>query len=183
MLNGLLYLVEVVPVDHEKYKALYEYQKDQFESESVRFNRLEDKAVKYLTSITLAVSAYVLLVRWSVDIIMPPSGFLDWLVVISIVFTIVSLASSWSFIFRSIKLQDLMKMPVGNEVTELFHDNERATVYLSLSKRYAEAAMEKERQYNLKLKNVRKGYSEIVFSGWCFLISISLIFANVWMEG
>jgi uncharacterized membrane protein YkvA (DUF1232 family) len=178
-----LYLGEVAPVDHEKYKALYDYQKDQFESESGRFNRLEDKAVRYLTSITVAVSAYILLVRWSADKIIPPSGFLDWLVVISIVFTIISMASSWSFIFRSIKLQDLMKMPAGNEVSDLFHENERATVYLSLSRRYSEAAKEKERQYNLKLKNVRKGYSEIVFSGWCFLISISLIFANVWMEG
>lgn len=172
-----------MPVDHDKYKALYEYQKDQFESESGRFNRLEDKAVKYLSSITVAVSAYILLVRWSADKIMPPSGFLDWLVVISIALTVLSMASAWSFVFRSLKLQDLMKMPVGDEVSELFHDNNRATVYLSLSKRYSEAAKEKERQYNLKLKNVRKGYSDIVFSGWCFLISISLIFSNVWLEG
>lgn len=170
-------------VDNEKYKALYEYQKDQFESESERFNRLEDKAVKYLTSITVAVSAYVLLVRWCADKIIPPSGLMDWLVVISVVFTIVAMASSWSFIFRSIKLQDLMKMPAGDQVSELFHNNERASIYLSLSKRYSEAAKEKERQYSLKLKNVRKGYSEIVFSGWCFLISVSLMFANVWLEG
>jgi len=172
-----------VTIDHEKYKALYEYQKDQFESESSRFNRLEDKAVKYLSSITVAVSAYVLLVRWSADKIMPPSGLLDWLVFISIACTILSMASAWSFIFRSLKLQKLMKMPVGDEISELFHANERATVYLSLSKRYSEAAEEKAMQYNLKLENVRKGYSDIVLSGWCFLISISLIFSNVWLEG
>lgn len=169
-------------MDHEKYKALYEYQKNQFEFESERFNRLEDKAVKYLGSITVAVSAYVLLVRWCVDKIIPLSGVLDWMVVVSIVITILSMVSAWSFIFRSIKLQDLMKMPIEG-VSELFHNNERGTVYLSLSKRYSEASKEKEKQYDLKLVNVRKGYSEIIFSGWSFIVSIFLILTDVCLKG
>ncbi len=171
-----------MPIDEEKYKALYEYHKDQFASESNRFNRLEDKSTKYLGAITVAVSAYVLLIRWSAEKILPPVDIISWLAVFSIGLTIFAMASSWSFIFRSIKLQDLMKMPIGSEITELFHNNEKATVYLSLSKRYAESAEAKEKQYLLKLVNVRKGYSEIVFSGWCFLVSVLLIFTNVWLE-
>lgn len=170
-------------IDDQKYKDLYHYHRDQFNSENDRYNRLEDKATKYLGAITVTVSAYVLLVRWSSDSIFPPDGFWDWLAVISILLTFAAMASSWSFIFRSIKLQDNKKMPVGNEITEYFHDNERATIYLGLAKKYAEATDAKEAEYDKKLIYVRKGYLEIIFSGLCFIISVLLIFTNVWMEG
>ncbi|MDV2468430.1 hypothetical protein QR674_05485 [Acinetobacter chinensis] len=51
-------------VDREKYKALYEYQKTQFEDEKSRFGKLEDKSAKYLTALTVAITAYVFIIRW-----------------------------------------------------------------------------------------------------------------------
>jgi len=49
-------------VDKDKYKALYEYQKAQFDDEKTRYSKLEDKATKYLTSLTIVISAYILIV-------------------------------------------------------------------------------------------------------------------------
>lgn len=170
-------------VDIDKYKALYEYSKDQFSSESERFNRLEDKAVKYLSSITVAVGAYVLLVRWSAHKIIPPNDIVSWLAAISIAATFLIMVSAWSFIFRSLRLQDLKKMPIGSEITEYFKNNNKAVVYLGLAKKYSDAAEAKEIEYNKKLVNVRKGYSEIVLAGWSFVISVFLIFLTIWKGG
>jgi len=167
-------------VNIDKYKALYEYSKDQYNAENERFNRLEDKAVKYLSSITVAVGVYVLLVRWSAHKVIPPSDIVSWFAVISIVVTFLLMVTSWSFIFRSLRLQDLKKMPVGNEITEYFKNNNQAVVYLGLAKKYSDAAKAKESEYNSKLLNVRKGYSEIVLAGWSFVISVLLIFLTIW---
>lgn len=172
-----------MPENKEKYKALYEYHKDQFNSECSRFDRLEDKAVKYLGAITVAISAYVLLVRWSADKVIPPNDFISCLTTISIGITFIAMASAWGFIFKSIQLQDLMKMPHGNTINEYFHNNSQETVLIGLSKKYSEATSAKEKQYKLKLFNVKKGYENIVFSGWCFLVSVTLIFSTVWVKG
>lgn len=125
--------------DTEKYKALYDYHKDQFNEEKLRFNRLEDKAYKYLTSLTVAVSAYTLLVRSIYQQMAAPYDWLSFFVIGSIALTFYAACSAWSFIFRSIKLQALVKLPVGNEIINTFNNNKKAAVYLSLSRQYSKA--------------------------------------------
>src|SRR5690606_11581321 len=152
-------------VDTEKYKALFEYYKDQFNEGKLRFNRLEDKAFKYLTSITVAFSAYILLVRSIYQKIEPPYDWLAIVVMVSIALTFYASCSAWSFIFRSIKLQALVKLPTGEEVINTFKNNKKATVYLGLSRQYSKALIIMNEEYEKKLKYVRKGYSEVAFTG------------------
>lgn len=169
-------------VDTEKFEALYEYQKQQFDEQRLRFDRLESKSTRYLGSITIAVSAYVLLVRGVMEQLLPPSGLLGWLVVVSIVVTFVSLASAWSMIFRSMKLQKLVKMDSSSATTEYFKRNKKESVYLGLAEKYSQATGMLSQEYEIKLEYVRKGYNEICFTGWCFFISTILIFAQVWAK-
>lgn len=169
-------------VDVDKYEELFKYQKEQFEAARSRFNRLEEKAVKFLSSATFALSAYVLLVRWVSDKIFPPTDILGWVVVISIVVTFLSLCSTWSMVLRSIKLRTLVKLKADNEMVDFFKKNKLETVYLSLARRYVQAIQKVNDEYNEKLEYVRKAYSEIVFSGWCFFISTILIFIKIWSK-
>ncbi|EOB9556378.1 hypothetical protein ACIX9V_004391 [Vibrio vulnificus] len=169
-------------VDVKKYEELYKYQKEQFDAARARFNRLEEKAVKFLTSATFALSAYVLLVRWVSDKIFPPQDVLGWAVVISIVFTFLSLCSTWSMVLRSIKLRTLVKLKADNEMIEFFKKQKLDTVYLALARRYAQGIDKTNEEYEKKLKYVRKAYNEIVFSGWCFFTSTILIFVEIWSK-
>lgn len=91
-------------VDLEKYKILYEHQKNQFEKEVERFRRLEEKATKYFGSITIAVGAYLFLVRCAVESLLPPKNLIGWLVIVSIVVTFVSFMSFMSFVNGSLFL-------------------------------------------------------------------------------
>ena len=167
-------------MDTEKYKALYEYQKEQCEESRQRFHRLEDKAVKYLTSLTIAASVYALLIRSVFESLSNPSCVIEYITIISIALTFYAMCSTWSFIFRAIKLQKLVKMPSNDKVIDLFKKNKKAEIYLGLSKKYTKAIKLINSEYDEKLKFVRKGYSAMVLSGWCFLISVSLIFINLW---
>ncbi len=167
-------------VDVEKYKLLYEFQQEQFNAEKQRFSRLEDKSVKYLTSITIAFTAYVLLIRWAFEKIIPPDDFLSWLTVSSVGLTFLVISSAWSFVFRSIKLQDSIKMQSDKTMIEYFKNNKKEVVYLGLAKKYSEATVKLEIEIKEKLKYINRGYSEIVFAAWSFLISTILIFTTMW---
>ncbi|HDX8376592.1 hypothetical protein [Aeromonas dhakensis] len=167
-------------VDIEKYKLLYDFQKEQLAEERQRYTRLEDKSVKYLTSLTFALTAYILLVRWVSKSIFPPEGMLSWIVVVSISLTFLALCSSWSLILRSLQLQDLIKLQTDNTMIEYFKKNKREVVYLELAKKQSKAIAAINVEYEKKLALVRKGYQDIVFSGWCFFVSIVLIFIKIW---
>ena len=169
-------------VDKDKYKALFEYMKDAFLEESGRYKKLEDKAIKYLSSITIAVSAFVLLLRWSLGELIPASGCLDYLVIIISFITLLSLSYSWYFLFLSIKLQTVFKMPSGNEVTEMFKKNKLESVYLALAKRYSEATEKKSKEYMNKLKNVQRGYKGVLFAGVSFIVFVLLLILHTWLS-
>lgn len=167
-------------VDIEKYKFLFEYQKNQFEEEVIRFRRLEEKALKYLSAITFAIGAYLFLVRWIINTIIPPSTIIEWLITVSIIFTFMCFISSWSLIFRAMKLSDIVKMPSDHNVIDFFKNNERDEVYLWFSKQYGEMVKEMEKIYEKKLTFVRKAYQDIEGTVWALCISVTLIFIKQW---
>ena len=164
----------------EKYKSLYEYHQDLFSEGRLRFQRLEDKAFKYLTSLTVAFSAYLLLIRSVYSFFKAPYDMFSILVFISMAITFYSSCCAWSFIFRAIRLQTLVKMPYGKEIIDTFDKNKRASIYRSMAKKYSDALTRLDDEYEKKLCYVRKGYSEVAFTGWSFLISVTLIFVNLW---
>ena len=170
-------------IDSEKYKALYEFQKSQFEEERDRYRRLEDKSVKYLTSITIAMTGYILLLRWTLSEVVPPTSINSWVVVILMIMTLAAMASSWSFVFRSIKLQSLIKMQSNDEIINYFKNNKKETVYLGLARKYTDAIALINDEYTEKLNNVRKAYSEITFSAWLLLASLISIIIHYWIKG
>lgn len=170
-------------IDSEKYKTLYEFQKSQFEDERDRYNRLEDKSVKYLTSITIAMTGYILLLRWTLSEVIPPTSLMSWIVVILMLMTLMAMASSWSFVFRSIKLQNLIKIQSNDEMINYFKSNKKETVYLGLAKKYGEAIVLINYEYTEKLNNVRKAYSEITISAWLLFASIMSIIIHYWIKG
>jgi len=177
-----LYLQEVLlnEVDIDKYKVLFEYMKGEYSDESDRYRRLEDKAIKYLTSITVDVSAFVILLRWSLAELIPNDGCLSKLTIIASIITLISLSYSWYFLFLSLRLQTLYKMPIGNDIVDMFKKNKLDAVYLALSKRYSEGAEKRYEEYTHKLKNVQNGYRGVLFSAGSFIIFVALVIVQTW---
>ena len=144
-------------VDRDKYKALFEYMKDAFTEESDRYKRLEDKAMKYLAAITIAVSSFVFLLKWSLAEFVPPEGCIEYVVIAVAVTTLLSLSFSWYYLFMSIKLQTLWKMSSSDEITALFKNHKLESVHLALAKKYSEGTEKRADEYLKKLINVQRG--------------------------
>jgi len=169
-------------VDSEKYKFLFEYQKNQFDEEINRYRRLEEKALKYLNVITFALGAYLFLIRQIIEQVIPPTNLLEWLITISVFITFICFLSSWSLIFRAIKLSDIVKMPSNDDTILYLKNNTKETVYLGLSKKYSEAIKKVEENYSKKLDFVQKAYTDIGGTIWMLSISIALILIREWSK-
>jgi len=169
-------------IDSEKYKLLFEYQKNLFDEEVNRYRRLEEKALRYLSVITFALGAYLFLIRQIIEKVIPPNNLLEWLILLSVIITFICFLSSWSLIFRAIKLSNIVKMPSGDEIISYFKENTKETVYLGLSKRYSEAIKKVEKNYSKKLDFVQKAYTDISGTIWTLSISIMLILIQEWSK-
>ena len=51
-------------LDLEKYKALYDFQKYQFDTIKAHYSKLEDKAIKYLTYTSVFITAFSLIAKY-----------------------------------------------------------------------------------------------------------------------
>lgn len=163
-------------VDREKYKALYEYQKAQFEDEKNRFGRLEDKSAKYLTALTVAITAYVLIIRWVFSWTVFPDFLFFLLIKILITITFFLFCIAWGFILSSIKLRGISKMPSEDSLINYFKNNSLETVYLGLAKKYSESITKYRTECQDKTKLMLWGYKFTIGAGISFMLSIILIF-------
>ncbi|WP_093029434.1 hypothetical protein [Thiocapsa roseopersicina] len=156
--------------------------KDQHTEERDRFTRLEDKSIKYLGAVTIAVSAYTFLIRWVAEQTLPPQTGIERLLVIFMVTTFLALIVAWSFVFRSIKLQNVARMPYDDAVLEMFKNNNAASAYVALAERYGEAISVRQKEYCKKLAYVEKAYTGIFLAGLSFSIFIFLLVVNEWIN-
>lgn len=166
-------------VDRDQFKALHEYHKIQYDNEITRGQKLEDKSAKYLTVLTIAITAFTLFVsKWVESLTWPICRVLDLFVFFSIIFTFICFCSSWSLVFRSLAMLKVKKIPSNQQTIDFFSQNYLESVYLSLSKKYVEAYhivfVNNERKSSLMIK----AYTDIAWSGWSFVISIILIFIS-----
>ncbi|MDQ8935800.1 hypothetical protein [Acinetobacter rudis] len=163
-------------VDKDRYKALYEYQKAQFDDEKTRYSKLEDKAAKYLTFLTIIISAYILLVSKFISASDDIYCLTYAIIIFFIILTFFSFCSAWFSIFKSLKLQKIKKMSADAELIEFFEAHELPSVYLGLAENYSEVIEWYRIKNDDKTTLMQKGYKEILHTAIFFIISIFIIF-------
>ena len=166
----------------DKYKTLYEYMKNQYSEERERTSKLEEKAVRYFGTVTVAITGFVFLIRFAASDVIPPRGCVEWLIFLTMVLVFVSLASAWSAVFRCLALQRYKRMARGSETVELFNKNKYESVLLGLAKRYSEAADAIKTEYDKKLSLVNIAYGDIAFSAWGFVFFVLLVVVHKWIS-
>lgn len=163
-------------VDRDTFKALYEYQKIQFDEEKTRYSKLEDKATKFLTSLTVVISAFTLIVGKFVESMPQDTNcILKWSFFIITALTFFCFCSAWSCIFRTLKLRDVPKMSSDLTTIDFFLDNSLDSVYWDRAEKYSNAIDLYRIQNKDKTDLMSTGYMEITFASWLFVVSICLM--------
>ncbi|ENV33015.1 hypothetical protein [Acinetobacter gerneri] len=166
--------------DTEKYKALFDYQKVQYDDERSRYSKLEDKSSKYLTSLTIVITAYTIIVGKFLSISNENINCLLFaIIVFFICFTFLMFCFAWLSIFKSLKLRETSKMPSDKELIEMFDNYPLASVYIYLSNLYDEGVVNYRNINADKSESMLEGYTEIKVAMLSFVITIFLIFLTM----
>ncbi|MBN6535102.1 hypothetical protein JZM39_04845 [Acinetobacter pittii] len=163
----------------ERYKILFDLYKSEYETLRNEYYKSEDKASKYLTSLT--VLSGILLVLFKDVIIDFHLNILTFAQITLLVFLILSLSASWRFIFMVLKPFELKSFPFTQEGISYFNSVKPDVFYYSMTIQYVEVIDSYKTAIEFKNSYLKKAFSEIKVSGILLLILLSVIFIDkVW---
>jgi len=154
----------------EKYRELYLLAKEVYNSELDRFDKIDDKAAKYLSSLTFVIAMLGLFGKWLITEVLPPSSLIEWLVVVAALATLASLILSWFFLFRVLRLHTVKKLPLSDETVSLFKERNLATALYAMTKGLKNAHHTNRETVDEKVKWLHYGYRSMIVSGTLLLI-------------
>lgn len=159
----------------ENYKLLYELSKKALDEELDRYKRLDEKASRFLSILSIGIVAYTALINAASSRLreMTSLGFSGWVFLALTGLTFVALFSAWFRIFYSIKLADTPTVAIGKTVNVLVEEEELITIYSRLAESCQDALQLARPVLRAKTDYLESAYREI-FCSTC-LLGISLV--------
>lgn len=121
-----------------KYKELYDLSVRLFDEEQARFFRMDEKASRYLSAITVLLGAYMFFAKWMVydEQIVPPRGVLEWAIILTYLSSFGALAASWLVAFSVLRVRQtaLEKMALTDETIRYFDTHTLINTYYGATK-------------------------------------------------
>lgn len=164
----------------EKYKELYELSKEVLKEELNRFVRVDDKAAKYLSVLTLVAGAAAYFGKWVADNLIPPKTALEWMMVIIAACLCGAIYISWFLIFNALRLHNVKKPPLNDEMIKFFDDNRMVDIYYALTKGNRDALEVNRDTTDRKSRRLYHGYEAIIVSGFILVAFLSLFVVHSW---
>ncbi len=158
----------------EKYKVLFDFYRSEFDSLRGEYYKVEDKASKYLTSLSVLSGVFLLLFKDVVDNFI--FNFMNSIVLLLIVISAASFAASWRFIFMTMKPVELKSIPFNKQNIDYFDNQELDTFYYSMANQYVEIIESYKLAISHKTSFLTKAFNEVKCSGLLLLILLAFIF-------
>lgn len=162
----------------ERYKFLYELSRKALDEELDRYKKLDEKASRFLSILSIGIVAYTALLNAGASKIFPLHNvsLAGWMFVILAVLTFIALLSSWFRIFNSIKLSKSPRISIGPQTNIIAEEEELITMYYALSLS-CQAAMATARSIlEEKTGYLESAYKEIQFSTYLLGASVGSYF-------
>jgi hypothetical protein len=164
----------------ERAEILFDFQKEQYEMATDGLRRLEDKAMRTFSSLSIVITATLLIIRyWWTDIFSgkhDPLHYFCWFFLFS--FIIASMIS-WGFNFSAMQLKDFNRPSSDpNKMEDFFMNNERYNSLSAYAKEYSKLTSMIDSHHAEKAKKINFCFEAIHYSAWMFiffLISFILI--------
>ncbi|MGQ9372690.1 hypothetical protein ACUM6W_02395 [Acinetobacter tandoii] len=157
----------------EKQKALFDFYKSELEIIKSDFYKLEDKASKYLTALTVLTTVLLVLIK---DVLDGIELSLISIFMIGTFFLIVcSAAASWRFVFMIMKPMDVKGFPADERYVEYFNKVKLEQFYYGIIHTYIEVIESYKSCTQEKAEYLKRAFSEIKTTGLLMVILIMLI--------
>lgn len=139
----------------DKWSFLYHYARKSLDEEISRFQRIDDKSVKLLSSISIVITVFLALFKWVVED--SNVNFSSYVyVVASLIF--IALSGAWYYFFTALKLQLAPRMPINDEIFNLVKEKNMASIHVALYKSCKTAVEKSFDVIEKKAEQLKKGY-------------------------
>jgi len=155
----------------EKYKELFELAKYAFNEELSRSYRIDDKASKYFSVLTLMIGIYVYFVKSAIKICIPIRGFFNIIILSFTLLLLLFLVLTWLLLFKVLKISNYFKIPID---IEFYQKNELPSIYLAMSKGIKLNMLENRKKGDKKAFFIRLSYKLMIFDVFLILVLIVL---------
>ncbi|MEG5642253.1 hypothetical protein UXP00_03395 [Enterobacter asburiae] len=167
----------------ERAELLFEHQKKQYEIASEGVRRLEDKAMKTFSAISVIITIALLVVRnWWADIFPEKSGLSHVVCWMFLVFFLSMFFISWGFTFSAMQLQDVERPASDADSLESFYMHQkRYNTLAAYAREYARLTDVVDLVHLSKAKLIRNCFEAMHFGAWSFvffLITLVIIKFN-----
>lgn len=159
-----------LPVLTENYRELYQLAKEVLKEEQERHNRINEKATRYLSTLTVLIGVWAFFGKWILDSALPPKNKIEWIILSLVIISLVLFFVAWWNALQVLRNRQLQKMPMTEETIKWFENNSLPNIYLGMTKGII-AAKEINRQVgNGKLRSLSLALRLIMTNGLVILV-------------
>lgn len=162
----------------DRYKFLYELSRKALDEELDRYKRLDEKASRFLSILSIGIVAYTALLNAGASKIFPFHNvtLAGWLFVVLAILTFIALLSSWLRIFHSIKLSNSPRISIGPPTNTMAEEEDLISMYYALSLSCQAALTAARSILEEKTGYLESAYKEIQFSTYLLGASVGSYF-------
>jgi hypothetical protein len=166
--------------EKEKLKELFDLSLYVLKEEQERFKRIDEKASKYFTIITVLLGIYGFFGKWIIENIKPPYSSIDKLFILLSIISLFLICKNWYVIFNVLRTKTLKKIPMNEEMIEFFQKNEINKIYIKLAESNGKALNENIRRTEHKADLLDSAHKWIIIAGYSLIINfIVFILVNI----
>lgn len=147
-----------------------------------RFIRIDDKAAKYLSILTLVAAVSGFFGKWIIVNLIPPKSGAELALDIVGATLFIMIFVSWVLIFNVLRIHTVTKMPLDDETIDFFDNNELVYIYYALALANKDALAENRRITNLKSKRLYNGYISVIICGVLLAFFLVIFVIHSWDE-
>jgi len=159
----------------DKWELLYNHALKAFDLEVQRFYRLDDKAMKFITAISLVITIFLAVFKWVVENDLVVYSVYIYVILFAL-FT--SLCIAWTSFFSSLRLASSPVLDVSDNMLSLFKTKDIATLRVSIFKGCQQAIEDRRNITIKKASYMNRGYKATISSATLLVILIVAIFGE-----
>jgi hypothetical protein len=167
----------VVSNDCEKYRELYVLAKEAFGEELSRSFRIDEKASKYLSVVTLLLGIFGSFGGRILSSNIPPKNLLDHFALLLGMCAFGSLIYTWLILFQILRVHDFKKIPIP---VEFFESNSLPDIYRGMAQGLKDNLAINRNLGDRKARLLWRGHLGIIAVTICLLSLSGLLVENRW---
>ena len=162
------------------YKDLYEVAKAVLAEETARNTRLDEKAARMISGLSVVIVIYGFYGQWLLKHI-PPTSLLEVLVLVFSGFTLLFLVLAWARAFNVFRISAYAKLPFGSGTFDLHRQLQKDQFLFSLSKTIERAIRENRQIGNRKVEALTDSFRMLFCTAFCLFVLVVLVVLHTWI--